>query len=225
MTEWAIQGADAEDEGFLRLPIASTASYAADTHIADDTSAPKIRLVLHGVVRLSVLARDGRERVFAYLPRGSIFGEQRALADAPGATSAAMAFADCDCVIGFIEPVELIARIQTEPDLLRVLLRITHLKKKHLVDELERAVFHTARSQLASLLLALARDPADPNAIDISQERLARLSGRTRVTVAAQLHALASAGAIRLERSRIVLIDPYLLGTIAEEVAPSEREG
>ena len=156
----------------------------------------------------------------AYLSRGSIFGEQQALADEPAEPSAATAFADSHCVVGYIEPTALMAAVQARPELLRVLLRVTRQKKLLLLDELERAAFQSARSQIAAVLSALTHErPVDepPGAIRMSQDRLARLSGRTRVTVAAQLHALADAGAIRLERSRIVVLDPRLLASIADE--------
>jgi CRP-like cAMP-binding protein len=201
---------------FLRLPIACTAQFAPDALITEQDGALKIHVVLSGVVRQSLVARDGRERVVAYLPRGSIFGEQQAFAAQPTA-STSFTFADTACVIGYIEPDLFIARLQAEPDLLRHLLRITHNKKRQLMEELGRAVFHSARSQIAALLVVLARDPADARVIHVSQERLARLSGRTRVTVAAQLRSLASAGAIHLERSRIIVLDEDLLASLDDE--------
>jgi CRP/FNR family cyclic AMP-dependent transcriptional regulator len=212
--------AAAGDEQFLHLPIYRRQRFAADAIISNERSPREVQVVVDGVVRLSLVSRDGRERVLVYLAMGCIFGEQQALAADPAdpdETSSATAFADTDCVIGYVKPDDLIARIQTDPKLLRTLLRVTHQKKHQLMGELERAVFQSARSQLAALLSALTRDAREPGAIKISHDRLAQLSGRTRVTIGTQLHALESAGAIRLERSRIVILDPNVLGAIADE--------
>lgn len=205
---------DAE-EWVARLPILRTEEFLPEALILGEGPATYIHVVLHGIVRHSLVAADGRERVVSYLQRGNLFGEQRALAAEPS-SSTSFTFADTACVVGYIDPEEFVAQLQREPDLLRELLRLTHQKKRRLLEELDRAVFGSARSQIAALLLLLAREPGDARVIPVSQERLAQLSGRTRVTVATQLHALAAAGAIRLDRSRIVVCDAAILAELAE---------
>ena len=75
-----------DEDGFLRLPIARKATFQPDAMISGQPPIRAIHLVMEGTVRVSLLARDGRERVLLYLTRGSIFGEQQALAEEDGPT-------------------------------------------------------------------------------------------------------------------------------------------
>ena len=67
------------------VPIRGRARYQAGTIFAPGKVFEEcgIRIVLEGTVRFSILAADGKEQVLAYLPKGSIFGEQAALGRVP----------------------------------------------------------------------------------------------------------------------------------------------
>jgi CRP-like cAMP-binding protein len=82
-------------------------------------------------------------------------------------------------------------------------MRITAEKTSLFLQEIERAVFGTAQTEIATILLALSREESS---IALTQERLAQLAGLTRVTVGVQLHELERIGAIRLGRSKITVI-------------------
>ncbi|MCW5770131.1 MAG: Crp/Fnr family transcriptional regulator [Rhodospirillaceae bacterium] len=187
------------------VPISRRVPYAAEAVIANgcDPAERVVYVVLSGTVRLSLLAADGREQVLMYLPQGSLFGEQAALGQT-ALLSDLTAIADEDCAIGHLRTADIVAVLKTSSDPLRDLMRVTGEKTSFFLQATARAAFGSARARVASLLSALG---SERKQVTISQERLARLCGTTRVTVAAQLHQLEEEGAISIGRSRIVIRD------------------
>lgn len=185
-----------------RLPVRQRTAYAAEATIVTGNANPAERtafLVLSGVVRLSHVTPDGAEQVMIYLPPGSLFGEQAAL----GRTrlyANLVAIADEPCDIGLVYAVDLACALKESPEPLVELMRITSEKTSLFVEAVARAGLGAARARIASVLGALRRRRAE---IEITQERLARLCGTTRPTVAAELRHLESQGAIRMQRNRI----------------------
>jgi CRP-like cAMP-binding protein len=173
----------------------------------DDT----IFVILQGSVRVSILAPDGKERALVHLPAGSIFGEQASLGRTALAAEVAV-LAETDCLIGEVATSDILTALRTKPDLFVQIMRIAAEKTSILFKELERSTFGTAKAQIAALLLSL---PQSDGCVAVSQERLAQLIGKTRVTVGEQLHRLQTAGAIVLERSRIRITDAALLLSVS----------
>lgn len=204
--------APAEARLLQYVPLVRRGSFRKDALIADSDHTDDIIVVLSGVVRVSLCAADGRERVLANLPKGSMVGEQRVLAGVPLEVNLAI-FAETPCDIGYLRGGDVLHALAAHPDLLKELLVSMRLKTKLYLDELGRAAFEHTLSQVSALLLTL--DPGRGK-VDISQERLARLSGKSRRTVAAQLHHLAAVGAIHLGRSTIKIEDRAVLARLAE---------
>ena len=206
-----------------RVPISATRDYPRGAIILEERDGPRtaILLVLRGVVRLSIQWPDGREHVILFLPAGSMFGEQAALG-MPIETSFT-ATADTDCSIGEMVVADILAAAREDPSIFRDIMRMTSAKTTHFLREFSRSVFGTALMQVASVLSTLS---VNSNIVSVSQERLATITGKTRMTVSSQLHFLAQIGAIRLERSRIVVIDAPLLARHAGGAAsPGETPG
>lgn len=187
------------------VPIARRVAYAADALIANgcDPEERVVYIVLAGTVRLSLLSPDGKEQVLMYLPAGSLFGEQAALGRAAIFSDLA-AIADEECEVGHIRTADIVAALKTRSDPLEDMMRVTGEKTSFFLQAAARAAFGSARARVASLLSALG---GDRKRVAISQERLARLCGTTRVTVAAQLHRLEREGAIEIGRSHVVIRD------------------
>jgi CRP-like cAMP-binding protein len=192
-----------------QIPMREKLRFAGDALI--ETNPKMVNVVLDGIVRVCLLSGDGRERVLWYLPKGSLFGEQAALGGA-SMRADVFAIADGPCQIGRILAEDILSEIRTNQELFLDIMRVTTQKTSLLVQELERAVFASARVQIACLLSTLGQNTC---CVSMSQERLAHITGKTRVTVAAQLHHLEALGAIRLERSRILIIAPALLAELA----------
>jgi CRP-like cAMP-binding protein len=162
-------------------------------------------------VRLSLLAPDGRERAMLYLGRGMIFGEQAALAQTP-LRAGLVAIADKPCLIGYILPKSILAAVKRNPELIFDVMRITSEKTSSFLEDLSRSAFGSAQAQIATLLSALAEGHEH---VSVSQDRLAHITGLTRITISTQLHQLESRGAIRLERMKIRIVNPELLLNIS----------
>jgi len=186
-------------------------------HTDGDQSAAFV--VLEGMVRLSLVVESGQEQVLAYLPSGSLFGEQSALSRR-GLDAQLVAVADEDCVVGKITADDLMDFVLDHPDALIDLMGITGRKTSLFLQALARSSFGTAGARVAVILSALG---VNRDQVTISHERLAQLSGLTRVTVAKQLHRLEATGAIALGRSRIVISDTALLQTWARNTEQSAK--
>ena len=199
-----------------RVRISATREYAAGSIILEERDGPRtaVMLVFSGTVRLSVQWPDGREHALLYLPKGSIFGEQAALG-VPIETSLT-AIADSDCVIGEILVSDMVEAVRADPSIFLDVMKMTSEKTTLFLRELSRSVFGTALMQVACVLSTLSYTS---DVISVSQERLATITGKTRMTVSSQLHYLQTIGAIRLERTRIVVTDAQILARHAEGVA------
>jgi CRP/FNR family transcriptional regulator len=187
------------------VPIARRIAYEADALIVSgcDPDERVVYIVLSGAVRLSLLTADGKEQVLLYLPEGSLFGEQAALGHTT-VLSELVAIADEPCEVGQIRTDDMVAALKARADPLRDIMQVTSEKTSSFLQATARSAFGSARSRVASLLFALS---SDRRHVAISQERLARLCGTTRVTVATQLHQLEQEGAIDIGRSKIVIRD------------------
>jgi CRP-like cAMP-binding protein len=183
------------------VPISQRVAFAADMQVADTDQHDLMLVVLRGQVRVSMLAVDGRERVLAYLPEGSTVGEQRVLSGVPLNVSIGV-FAETPSLIGYVRADDLWKALAAHPELVRDL--VTNMRRKTMMylEQLEQAAFEDALTQISTILLSL--DDGD-GTVRISQERLAQLSGKTRRTVGAQLHRLATMGVIDLNRGHVTI--------------------
>lgn len=196
------------------VPIRKRAHFEPDDLIADrrDIQDDTLYLVLQGSVRAMLLAKDGRERVLVYLPQGSLFGEQAALSHTK-LQAELIVRAETGCEIGYLSTVDIVEAVRHKPELIIDIMRITAEKTSLFLQEIERSAFGTAQMQIATILLTLSQGE---RCLALTQERLAHLAGLTRVTVGAQLHQLERVGAVRLDRSKIVVLRPDLLTALSQ---------
>lgn len=192
-----------------QVPIRRRAKVPTDGIIHDVTNptAHGILVLLSGTARVSLVASDGRERMISFVPTGSIFGEQTTLTKIP-ITSNLMVFANNECLIGEITHEDILKALAKQPSLLFDILSVIAGKTAELLSEFERTLFGNCQAQLATLLLAFKQPDGY---VLISQDRLAHLAGKTRVTVGANLHQLCAMGAIRLERAKICILNEAAL--------------
>jgi CRP/FNR family cyclic AMP-dependent transcriptional regulator len=193
------------------LPISWQAAFEAEAQVADTDRDDLMLVVLRGTVRVSMLAADGRERVLAYLPEGSTVGEQRVLSGLPLDVSIAV-FAHTPAVIGYVCADDVWKAVSAHPDLVKALVMNMRRKTSVYLEQLQQAAFENALPQISTILLSL--DVGDGN-VRISQDRLAQLSGKTRRTVGAQLHRLASMGVVDLNRGHVTIKNHQRLALLA----------
>ena len=129
------------------IPILSRQRFVEEQVIlsGSDELPRTIHVVLEGVVRLSLLAVDGRERAMLYLGRGMIFGEQAALAQTP-LRAGLVAIADKPCLIGHILPKSILAAVKRNPELILDVMRITSEKTSSFLEDLSRSAFRVGPS-------------------------------------------------------------------------------
>jgi CRP/FNR family transcriptional regulator len=194
------------------VPISWRAPFEAGAQIADTDQDDLMLVVLRGTVRVSMLAADGRQRVLAYLPEGSTVGEQRVLSGLPLDVCFSV-FAETACVVGYVRAEDVWKAVSAHPELVRDLVINMRRKTMLYLDQLQQAAFENALSQISTILLSL--DPGD-GIVRISQDRLAHLSGKTRRTVGAQLHRLATMGVIDLNRAHVTIKNRERLALLAD---------
>ena len=139
------------------VPIRGRARYQAGTIFAPGKVFEEcgIRIVLEGTVRFSILAADGKEQVLAYLPKGSIFGEQAALGRVPLHADNFVAIVDEPSEIGTLWASDLIAAFQRRSDVFADLMRISAEKTSLIVQAATRSAFGSARARIINVLSML----------------------------------------------------------------------
>ncbi|MGE7964006.1 Crp/Fnr family transcriptional regulator [Pseudomonas sp. NPDC089918] len=159
--------------------------------------------IIEGSVQIAMLSSDGRLRSLMALHTGGLFGEQSALGGI-SITTNLVAVALTKCTIGYISGSSIIAAVNRDPSLILELMQHSAENTSLLLRELERIAFSDSLTLIAIILM----EHSDHNGtVPLSQERLAQIAGKTRVTVASALHRLQEMQVIGLERSRILVID------------------
>jgi CRP-like cAMP-binding protein len=199
-----------------RIPLRSRRRYRRDEVIGGGSGVHPdgIQVVLEGRVRLSLVSPDGRERAVLFLAPGCFFGEQVSLGTRPMRANL-LAIADAPSEIGLAQPADLVAAFAREPQLFLDMMAYTTDKKSLILEDLARTLFGSAQTEISAILVALA---GEDGVVQATHERLAQISGATRVTVAAQLHDLEAAGVIRLSRAQIHILDSERLSQLAAVV-------
>lgn len=168
--------------------------------------------VIEGAVRIVMLAPDGRERPLMELGAGGLFGQQSA-PDRASATTNLVAIALTDCAVGYMSGPGIVAAVSQDPSLILAFMQRSAETTSLLLKELERIAFSDSLTLVASILMERSDEAGS---LPFSQEHLAQLAGKTRVTVASALHRLQELRTIRLERARIWVIDPDALRRLAQ---------
>lgn len=161
-----------------------------------------VYFVVRGLVRTSRLSLEGREYVLAYLGPGESFNLVPALDGGPHlATVEALTEG-----MLYTIPCKHFRRIVHEyPEVALPVLERLAAEVRRLSDAVEGLALHTVRTRMARFLLTQAEDPQPPHRW--TQEEIAARIGTVREMVGRTLRAFASAGLIRRERGRIVVVN------------------
>ncbi len=169
-----------------------------------------------GLVKLSLISRDGNQRSPVYITAGSMFGEYGLVSNSYGAT--AIAVVDCE-VVPFNK--EQFARLISE-DFIFVQLCISSLVEKlqGVVEQYNAASFMDRFGKVANGLSCLARrwgesvlltgtdgDVTECLRLRITHQELAEFSGVTRTTVTTVLSALEAKKIIQKRAKEIIVLN------------------
>lgn len=171
---------------------------------------PGLFFVLRGRVRLSCTAPDGREQVLAMVGPGENFNAVPIFDGQPNlATARAMSPVEC---LLLLRP-DLLDLIQRHPGLALAMLCEMSGQLRELVSLVEDLAFRTVRARLARQLLTEAAE----GAAELTQQELAERTGTVREIAGRALRRLAEEGLVRLERGRVIVLDPDGLKRVVEE--------
>jgi CRP/FNR family transcriptional regulator len=175
--------------------------------------APVLELVVSGIVRVFVTAPDGRTMTVRYCRPGALLGVMSLFTPGFALPAAVQALVDAEVLA--LSPG--VARRAAEQDI-RVtgaFLREQSERAISFLYEVPGSAFATVRQRVARHLLDLASEGPPELVVSVSQQQLAEAVGTVREVIVRVLRELRTAGVVRTERNRIVIVDPARL--IAEQ--------
>ena len=181
---------------------------------------PHLELVLAGVVRVFVTARDGRTMTVGYCRPGALIGVMSLFATGFAMPATTQALVDAEV----LRISATVARGMGTRDLRVARAFLGELSERALsfVYDIPGGAFATVRQRVARHLLDLAsarvgEQPAPDHragrelTVQVSQQELANAVGTVREVVVRVLRDLRQDGVVRTERDRIVLLEPARL--------------
>lgn len=210
----ALQGADAER---LRRLVREKEYTRNEVIFLEGEPCSGLFLVQTGRVKIFKAAEDGREQVLRMFEPGESFNEVPLFDDGPNPASA-QAMED-GTVLYLFRKDDVLAIAQAYPQVALAVLRVFATRLRHLTFLVEELSFKHVTERLATILLAYATEPAaGPTGTTLkhrlTQQELAAMVGTAREVVARGLRSLERAGAIRVERQRIVVVDRQRLARL-----------
>lgn len=159
--------------------------------------------VIQGSVKRYKLSAHGRELALRILGPGNSFNALSILDDGP---NAAWAQALDRTSLYVLRRDDLLLLMDENPQIRSALLRITGRRIRDVLDILEDLSTRNVPARVAHFLL---KQPE--TTIRLTQQELAALTGTARETIGRTLHQMKELGAVRVEKGRIVILQPDLL--------------
>jgi CRP-like cAMP-binding protein len=171
-------------------------------------------VIASGQVKVVLIGDDGREVILSVLGSGSFFGEMALLDDDP---RSAHVVAMEDATLLQLRRDDFRVRLRSSPDVAIALLRELTRRLRRADDTIGSLALRDVNGRIAHLLLDLAAEE-DGGRITrrLTHATLAQMVGASRETVSRTLRALVKAGAIRVTRREITLLDQDLLRRSAQ---------
>jgi CRP/FNR family cyclic AMP-dependent transcriptional regulator len=183
---------------------------------------PVLFIVKAGRVSLYRLAAGGRRLTLAILGPGGVFGQMPLVGQRMGQGYAETLEPSVLCLMSEQDVREMLL---TDP---RIAGRITEGLGRRLAEVEQRladTVLKSAPQRVAAVLLRLSSAPAPPGLlrarpaeVRLTHEQLAELVGTTRETTSKVLGDLKDAGAVRLRRGGVVVLDRDRLQAAADDL-------
>jgi len=176
-------------------------------------------VVVAGQVRVSRSSPEGREQILRILGPGRTFNDAAVIdgKSNPGTVTAAE-----DSVVALVPRQVLLGLIQEYPSVSAAMLHLLAYRLRSVVDLTEDSALHSVVARVARLLLRCCEGDQPlvegvPDAcVRITQQDIAALTGSVREVVQRALKLLEQAGAIRMARARIQVLDAAILREYAE---------
>jgi CRP/FNR family cyclic AMP-dependent transcriptional regulator len=175
--------------------------------------APVLELVVSGLVRVFVTARDGRTMTVRYCRPGALLGVMSLFIPGFALPAAVQALVDAEVLA--LSPG--VARRAAAQDIrvTQAFLREQSERAISFLYEVPGSAFATVRQRVARHLLDIASEGTPELVVPVSQQQLAESVGTVREVIVRVLRELRTAGVVHTERNRIIIVDPARL--IAEQ--------
>lgn len=168
-----------------------------------------IYFVKSGRVKVFKTSPDGKEQLLRIMKPGDSFNEVPAFdGEANPASASAL-----DPTVLFLLYRDDVHRLMCDvPAISRNVIRVLASRLRHLVELVEDLSFRNVNARVAKILLQHAHEAtAAEGSKRLTQQQMATMAGTAREMVGRALKGLEQAGAIRMERGRIVILDRELL--------------
>ena len=210
MPEWALLAGLSPEEREQVLRAGRRRRFAAGEIVFHEGDAAEtLHLLISGRVAVRVTTPNGDQAVLTIHRPGQAFGELALLGEEKHRTATVSALEACETLSltrGQFD--RLRAR---NPSVDKVLLAALSAQVARLSEHLLEVLFIPARGRILRRLLTLTEE-SDDGVVRLTQEDIALMVGTTRSTVNEVLREAERAGAVRIGRKRIEVVDrPYLL--------------
>ncbi len=179
-------------------------------HRAGDTDR-HLELLVSGLVRVFVIAPDGRTLTVRYVRPGGLIGAVSLFAPAFRLPATIQAIVASNLLA--LPPDAVQRAVDRDPRLARALLTELSERVQSFIDEIPWGAFATVRQRIARRLLDLAADRVDQPemTVRISQAQLAAECGTVRGAVVRELRELRALGVVSTRRDAITVLEPAAL--------------
>lgn len=193
---------------------------AGDTLHRQGETAPHCELVMAGLIRVYVMAPDGRTMTVRYCRRGSLIGVASLFE--PSFTLPATIQAVTDSRVLRFDPDGLNRAAFERPRVAGALLAELSERAMAFVSEIPDGAFTTIRQRVARHLLDLASRAQRGSELvaHIGQQDLADAVGSVREVVVRSLRELREGGLVDTGRGKVVILDPERLADEASVSVP-----
>jgi len=165
-------------------------------------------VVRTGRVRVFKTSAEGREQVLFIARDGDSFNDVPVFDGGPNPASAAA----LDPAVVYLVPRQTLLGLIEGCPAARAVIALFAARLRHLTAVVEDLSFRSVLSRLARLLLEAAGKENGPAPLrQMTQDEMAAMVGTVRDVIGRALRQLESAGAIRLERHRILVVSPEKL--------------
>lgn len=181
-----------------------------------------LRYVRSGAIKLFAISAEGREQVLRLVTAGQIFNTAAALTDGPSVASAAT----LEPSEVYVIPAGELRRLMTvHPQMAQAAVGILASALREVVTLVEELSFHHVDERIARLLLEQEQCSCERcRAHRLTQQELAAVVGTAREVVGRTLQDWQDAGAVRIQRGSIVVLNQERLRSLAHPVTTPKRD-
>jgi CRP-like cAMP-binding protein len=201
----------AELESISNLVFEKTAD-RAEMLLLEGEPAENLYFVASGVVKVFKTSVEGKEQILSIVRPGDSFNDISIFDGEPNPVSAQ---AMGPVLLYGIKKNEMEAIVQTHPQIALNVIKVLVKRVRHLLSLIEDLSFKHVIGRVAKILIEhigseLGRGPR------LTQQEMAAMAGTVREVVGRSLKELEEAGAIKLDRHRIIITDKEALQKIIE---------